>query len=173
MRTWQPNLFPWHSGLRRWCVSPSQVWPQKVQQFRRYRPHKHWLQFWTFVVTVTLNTTIQYCRWTLWLFIIYQVSSNQVWLQKNEYFKRYSRSSHILITLWSQCDLDLEDSIPTFSHDTLARDELPPYHMDRQCDPPPPPTTTLLWRVYKKGELNGLGRLHMAMEAGHCLSRKW
>ena len=47
--------------------------------------------------------------------------------------------------------LTQKDSIPTFSHYTLVRDELPPYHMDRQCAPPPPPTfRQLCYRGYIK-----------------------
>ena len=34
-------------------TSPYQVWLQKAQQFRRYHPDEHSLEFWTFPVTLT------------------------------------------------------------------------------------------------------------------------
>ena len=37
---------------------------KKVQWFRRYYPDKHSLTFWNFVVTLTLNTTIQFLHKT-------------------------------------------------------------------------------------------------------------
>ena len=40
-------------------ASPYQVWLQKVKQLRRYHPHEHSLEFWTFSVTLALTTTVQ------------------------------------------------------------------------------------------------------------------
>ena len=47
------------------------VWLQTIHWFRRYNPDKHYSKLWTFTVTLTLNTTIQYFQWThlgLWWF---------------------------------------------------------------------------------------------------------
>ena len=41
-------------------ASSYQGWLQKVQTFRRYCLAKHSLTFWTFAVTLTLNTAIQF-----------------------------------------------------------------------------------------------------------------
>ena len=52
----------------------------------------------------------------------------KVWLQKNPYFRRKSRkSSFDLMSL--PCDLDLDDSKETFSHDALAHDNTSPYQV--------------------------------------------
>ena len=48
--------------------------------------------------------------------------SNQVWLQTDQQFRRYSRNDHILINISPHCDLDTEHSEPIFLHDTLAYD---------------------------------------------------
>ena len=47
---------------------------------------------------------------------------NQVWLQKDEQFKTYSRNSHILNNKSPCCDLDIADSEPIFLLDILAHD---------------------------------------------------
>ena len=40
-------------------ASSQQVWLQKVQQLRRYRPDEHSLEFWTFSATLSLTETEQ------------------------------------------------------------------------------------------------------------------
>ena len=42
-----------HDTLAHDDASPYQVWLQKVQQLRRYRPDEHLVEFWTFPVTLT------------------------------------------------------------------------------------------------------------------------
>ena len=51
------------------------------------------------------------------------VLSNQVWLQTDQQFGRYSRNSPI------HCDLDIEDSEPSFLPDTLPHDNTQPYQV--------------------------------------------
>ena len=46
-----------HDTLAHNNASPYQVWLQKVQHLRRYRPDEHSLKFWTFPVSLTLTTT--------------------------------------------------------------------------------------------------------------------
>ena len=48
-----------HDTLAHDIASPNQVWFQKVQQLRRYRPDEHSLEFLTFPVTLTWTTTEQ------------------------------------------------------------------------------------------------------------------
>ena len=68
---------------------------KKVQWFRRYRLDKHSCTFWTFSMTLTLNTAIQiFSQDTL---ANGDVPSNQVWLQRDQPFWNYSRNSQILI----------------------------------------------------------------------------
>ena len=69
----------------------------KVQQSGRYCMGKYWLKFWTFIVTLTLNTATHYFHWTLWLITstIYLKYTTQVWLQIIINFR--SRYGHILI----------------------------------------------------------------------------
>ena len=52
-------------------ASSHQVWSQKVQRFGRYRQDKHSITIWTFAVTLTLNTAIQYSHQTFWLKMMY------------------------------------------------------------------------------------------------------
>ena len=51
------------------------------------------------------------------------VLSDQVWLQTDQQFGRYSRNSPI------HCDLDIEDSEPSFLPDTLPHDNTQPYQV--------------------------------------------
>ena len=48
-----------HGTLAHDVPSPYQVWLQKVQQLRRYRPDEHSLEFSTFSVALTWTTTKQ------------------------------------------------------------------------------------------------------------------
>ena len=48
--------------------------------------------------------------------------SNQVWLQTDQQFRRYSKNN-------PHCDLDIHDSEPIFPHDTLPHDNTPPYQV--------------------------------------------
>ena len=48
-----------HGTLAHDETPPCQVWLQTVQQFRIYHSNEHSLKFWTFCVTLTLNTTQQ------------------------------------------------------------------------------------------------------------------
>ena len=58
--------------------------------------------------------------------------SNQVWLQTDQQFRRYSRNNHILINISPHCDLDTEHSEPIFLHGTLAYDAAHPYQVWKQ-----------------------------------------
>ena len=51
---------------------------------------------------------------------------NQVWLQIDQQFRRYSKNSHILI-IRPHCDLDTEDIEPIFLHNASFHDNTPPY----------------------------------------------
>ena len=53
------------------------------------------------------------------------VLPKQVWLQRDQQFRRYSRNSHILLIQ----ALDTEDSEPSFVHDTPPHDNTPPYQV--------------------------------------------
>ena len=83
-------------------ASQYQVWKQNVWWLRRYHLEKHngetWT-FWPFAVALTLNAVI------LSFFFLFfphdtlaydDVSSDQVWLPRNQQFRRYSRKSNIL-----------------------------------------------------------------------------
>ena len=63
----QPNCFAWH-GCLWWRITITSL-VQKIEQFRKHNPNKQ-LKFWTFAVSLTLNTAIQYFHWTLWLTMI-------------------------------------------------------------------------------------------------------
>ena len=53
------------------------------------------------------------------------VLSNQVWLQTDQQFGRYSRKSYFDY-ISPHCSLDTDDSEPIFPHDTLPHDNTPP-----------------------------------------------
>ena len=56
------------------------------------------LTFWPFTVALTLNAVIQlFSQVTL---AYDDVSSDQIWLSRNQQFRKYSRKSHILI-IWA------------------------------------------------------------------------
>ena len=84
------NFSAWHFGL--WCCITISDLATKCSVFREYCLDKHSLTFWTFAVTLTLNTvnpifpqdTLAYDA----------VPSNQVWLQTDQQFIRYSKNSH-------------------------------------------------------------------------------
>ena len=54
-------------------------------------------------------------------------SSDQVWLPKNQQFRRYSRNC--LDHMNPCCDLELKNSKPTFLLDTLALDDESQYQV--------------------------------------------
>ena len=81
---------------------------QKIQQFRWYHLGKHQMKFWTFVVNLTLNTAIRCFHKT-------DVPPDEVWLQKDQQFKKYSRNSHILIICTVSVTWTLKTSTPFFS----------------------------------------------------------
>ena len=56
------------------------------------------------------------------------VLSNQVWLQMEQQFRRYSRNSHFDY-IGPRCDLDIEDNEPIFLHDTSTHDNTQPYQI--------------------------------------------
>ena len=70
------------TGVQHSYKSMYHVLLQEEEWFRGYHPNKQ-MKFWTFTMTLTLNTAILYFRWTLWLMIIY----HQVWLQKRHWFR--------------------------------------------------------------------------------------
>ena len=59
----------WHFGL--WCSQQYQVWWQNVLWFRRYHRDEHSPTFWTFAVTLTLDTVTQFLQRTLRLMMLY------------------------------------------------------------------------------------------------------
>ena len=60
-----------HDTLTRDAALPYQVWYQNGLRFRGYHPGKHSLTFWTFAVTLTLNTVIPFFHRTLCLMMLY------------------------------------------------------------------------------------------------------
>ena len=90
---WKP-IFP-HDIPAYNDASLCQVWLQNVLWFRRYHPDKHSLTFWSFTMTLTMNTAIPFFL-TL---ADTNVPSIQVWLQTDQMLRRYIRNSHILIIL--------------------------------------------------------------------------
>ena len=55
---------------------------------------------------------------------------NQLWLQTDQQFRRYSETSQILIIYMSpRCDLDIEDSEPISPHDKSPHDNTPSYQI--------------------------------------------
>ena len=102
-----------HDTLACDVASPYQVWLQKVQQLRRYCPDEHSLEFWTFPVTLSWSSRQTFteilnlcCDLDLKLSnpifpldtpAYDAVLSKQVWLQTDQQFRRYNRSSRILI----------------------------------------------------------------------------
>ena len=63
-------FFPaWHSGS--WCCLTIPSFATNALRFRKYHPEKHSLIFWTFAVTLTLKTAIQFFNRTLWLMTLY------------------------------------------------------------------------------------------------------
>ena len=53
-----------------------QIWLQKITWFRRYRPDKHSLTVWTFAVTLTLNTALQFYHMTLRLLVMWHITKS-------------------------------------------------------------------------------------------------
>ena len=108
----QSNLSAWHSGSC-WClIIPSLV--TKCLAVQKLSSGQ--TTFWPFTVTLTLDAVILFfSQHTL---AYDDVSLDQVWLPKNQQFRRYSRKSHILI-IWALTDLDLENIKQFFSRMTL------------------------------------------------------
>ena len=48
-------------------------WTQSDTQ-RKYHQDRHWLTFWTFAVTLTLDAVIQFFHRTLWFMMLYYKS---------------------------------------------------------------------------------------------------
>ena len=71
------------------------AWLQKVQLFRIYCLDKHSLIFWTLTVPLTLNAVIQFLHKDTPA--NNDLLSNQVWLQKDQQFTKYSR----IVIFWS------------------------------------------------------------------------
>ena len=99
-----------HDALAHDDASPYQLWLQKVQQLRRYRPDEHLLEFSTFLVTFTFTTTRQsnFFHNTIQLMMIY-----------HNFGCKISSSVDMVETVISDyiclhCDLDLEGSEPSF-----------------------------------------------------------
>ena len=57
------------------------------------------------------------------------VLSNQVWLQTDQQFRKYSKNKSYFHYISPCCDLDTEDSEPIFQHNTLPYDNIPPYQV--------------------------------------------
>ena len=57
------------------------------------------------------------------------VLSNQVWLQMDQQFRRYSKKIVIFVYISPHCDLDIQDSEQIFPRDTLAHNNAPPYQI--------------------------------------------
>ena len=57
------------------------------------------------------------------------VLSNQVWLETDQQFKRYSKNSHILVIKALAVTLTLKIMNQFFPHDTSPRDNTPPYQV--------------------------------------------
>ena len=101
----------WHAGP--WWYTLYQVWLQKVQLSRRDHPDEHLLKFWTFAVTLTLNTINSY-KYNLFKRQSSICNQMRVGCKKDQQFRRQSKSYNL--TTWSlHCDLYLEDSKPVFS----------------------------------------------------------
>ena len=60
-----------HNPLANGEASLYQIWKQNVLWFIRHHLDKHSLAFWTFSVTLTLNTVIPFFHWTLQLMMLY------------------------------------------------------------------------------------------------------
>ena len=60
-----------HDTLAHDAASPYQIWSQNGMWFRKYHPDKHWLTFWAFTVTFTLNAVIPFFHRTFWLMMLY------------------------------------------------------------------------------------------------------
>ena len=106
-----PSLWPWH--WRRWTKFSawhSGSWccitiPSLVTKYSAVQKISHGQSptYWAFAVTLTLNAVIIFLSF---FFFLYKtppaydaVLSNQVWLQIDQQFRKYSRNSHILIIL--------------------------------------------------------------------------
>ena len=57
------------------------IWLQMLQQFIKYHPMKHWMKFWTFTVTLTLNTELQSFHKTLKFLMYHQTEFG--WAKKS------------------------------------------------------------------------------------------
>ena len=96
------------------------LWLPWDHWYRRYGIHKESIMFWTFTVTLTLKTTIQFLHKTFQLMMMYHLIKFGC--------RKTSSSMHIAETvifdyMSPHCDLELEDSKPIFSRETLAYDE--------------------------------------------------
>ena len=69
LENWKPTFL--HDTLAHNAALPYQVWYQDDMWFRRNQPDKHSLTFWTYAVTLTLNTVNQFLHRTLQLMIFY------------------------------------------------------------------------------------------------------
>ena len=72
-----------------------QAW---LDTWRKYHPNKYSLTFKTFAVTLTVNAVIQFFSQDTLAYD--DVSSAQVWLPRNQQFRKYTGKRHILI-IWA------------------------------------------------------------------------
>ena len=79
-----------------WCIT-TQSLVIKGSVAQMIGPNKHSLTFWSFTVTLTLNTAIQFYSHDTP--ICENIPSNHDWLQKNQQFRRYSRNIQIISAL--------------------------------------------------------------------------
>ena len=75
---------------------------------------------------LTFNTVIPFSKDTP---AYDAVLSNQVWLQTDQHFRRYSRNSLIFGYISPRCDVDNEDIETIFLQDTLAHDAVQTYQV--------------------------------------------
>ena len=88
-------IFSHNTGLW-WCLSiTSLIAKQKVLQFRRCLPGEHYLPFWYFIVTFTLNTASNLFTGNFGTMMIYQQTEEEplAWIKPERHADRHGHSS--------------------------------------------------------------------------------
>ena len=67
--TQSTNFSAWHSGL--WCCITKPCLVTKYSAVQKIPSRKHSLTFWTFAVSLTLNTVIPFSHRAFWLMMLY------------------------------------------------------------------------------------------------------
>ena len=84
------------------------------------------MNIWTLTVTLTLNTTLQFLHQAIQNIMVYQPITSGC---KKSRLVQYIWEKQTYSVMSPHCDLELEDDVPMFSHDSFAHDDTSSYQV--------------------------------------------